>query len=52
MWGAALFDEGPWTYYVLDPEVDPSGQQHLFTNDAGEFERAKARCKAAGFGCD
>jgi UPF0755 protein len=45
-------DEGPWTYYVLDPQVDPAGQQHLFTDDPGEFERAKARCKAAGFGCD
>ena len=44
--------DGPWLYYVLDPQVDPSGQQHFFTDDAGAFEQAKARCKAAGFGCD
>jgi UPF0755 protein len=39
-------------YYVLDPNVDPSGQRHLFTASASEFEAAKARCKAAGLGCD
>jgi UPF0755 protein len=50
---AALHPEdGPWIYYVLDPQVDPAGQQHLFSESASEFERAKARCKAAGFGCD
>ena len=49
---AALNPErGPWLYYVLDPEVDPSGQQHLFTASASEFQAAAARCKAAGFGC-
>jgi UPF0755 protein len=39
-------------YYVLDPNVDPGGQRHLFTASASEFEAAKARCKAAGLGCD
>ena len=39
-------------YYVLDPNVDPTGQGLLFTASASEFEAAKARCKAAGFGCD
>ena len=37
-------------YYVLDPNL-PAGQ-HLFTASASEFEAAKARCKAAGLGCD
>ena len=39
-------------YYVLDPDVDPSGHRHLFTASASEFEAAKARCQAAGLGCD
>ena len=37
-------------YYVLDPNL-PAGQ-HFFTASASEFEAAKARCKAAGLGCD
>ncbi len=37
-------------YYVLDPNLPPG--QHLFTASAAEFEAAKARCKAAGLGCD
>jgi UPF0755 protein len=45
-------DDGPWLYYVLDPQVDPSGQQHFFTDDSRAFDQAKARCKSAGFGCD
>lgn len=43
--------DGPWTYYVLDPQVDPGGTRHLFTSSASEFEAAKARCRDAGFGC-
>ncbi len=43
--------DGDWLYYVLDPNVDPSGTRHLFTDSATEFEAAKARCKAAGLGC-
>ena len=43
--------DGDWLYYVLDPNVDPSGTRHLFTDSASEFEAAKARCKAAGLGC-
>jgi UPF0755 protein len=42
--------EGDWIYYVLDPDL-PAGQ-HLFTSSASEFAAAKARCKAAGLGCD
>lgn len=37
-------------FYVLDPNL-PEGQ-HFFTASASEFEAAKARCKAAGLGCD
>ncbi|MEY2446587.1 MAG: hypothetical protein QOH79_63, partial [Acidimicrobiaceae bacterium] len=37
-------------FYVLDPNL-PAGQ-HFFTASASEFEAAKARCKAAGLGCD
>ncbi|MGQ0616034.1 MAG: endolytic transglycosylase MltG [Acidimicrobiia bacterium] len=43
--------DGDWTFYVLDPDVDPNGNVHLFTDSAGEFEAAKSRCRAAGFGC-
>lgn len=42
--------DGDWIYYVLDPNL-PSGQ-HFFTSSASEFQAAKARCKAAGLGCD
>jgi UPF0755 protein len=41
---------GDWIYYVLDPNL-PAGE-HLFTSSASEFAAAKARCKAAGLGCD
>ena len=37
-------------FYVLDPNL-PAGQ-HFFTASASEFEAAKARCRAAGLGCD
>jgi UPF0755 protein len=43
-------DTGDELYYVLDPNL-PAGQ-HFFTASASEFEAAKARCKAAGLGCD
>ena len=43
-------DSGDEIYYVLDPNL-PAGQ-HFFTASASEFEAAKARCKAAGLGCD
>ena len=43
--------DGDWLYYVLDPNVDPTGTRHLFTASASEFEAAKARCKSAGLGC-
>jgi UPF0755 protein len=43
-------DTGNELYYVLDPDL-PAGQ-HFFTASASEFEAAKARCKAAGLGCD
>jgi UPF0755 protein len=43
--------EGDWIFYVLDPDLDPKGTRHLFTNSAAEFEQAKARCKAANLGC-
>ena len=43
-------DTGNELYYVLDPNL-PTGQ-HFFTASASEFEAAKARCKAAGLGCD
>jgi UPF0755 protein len=36
---------GPWLYYVLD--ADKSGR-HVFTDDPEVFNRAKARCRAAG----
>jgi UPF0755 protein len=43
--------DGDWIYYVLDPNVDPTGTRHLFTSSANEFAAAKARCAAAGLGC-
>jgi len=43
--------DGDWIYYVLDPNVDPTGTRHLFTASANEFAAAKARCAAAGLGC-
>jgi len=43
-------DPGNELYYVLDPRLPPG--HHLFTASAAEFEAAKARCKAAGLGCD
>ena len=43
-------DDSDALYYVLDPNL-PAGQ-HFFTSSASEFEAAKARCKAAGLGCD
>lgn len=43
-------DGGDALFYVLDPNL-PAGQ-HFFTASASEFEAAKARCKAAGLGCD
>lgn len=43
-------DDSDALYYVLDPNLPPG--QHLFTANAAEFEAAKARCKAAGLGCD
>ena len=43
-------EESDALYYVLDPNL-PTGQ-HFFTASASEFEAAKARCKAAGLGCD
>jgi UPF0755 protein len=48
---AALHPDGSNAlFYVLDPNL-PAGQ-HFFTASASEFEAAKARCKAAGLGCD
>jgi UPF0755 protein len=41
---------GDEIYYVLDPNL-PAGQ-HFFTASASEFAAAKARCRAAGLGCD
>ena len=43
-------DDSDALYYVLDPDLPPG--QHFFTASASEFEAAKARCKAAGLGCD
>lgn len=43
-------DSGDEIFYVLDPNLPPG--QHFFTASASEFEAAKARCKAAGLGCD
>jgi UPF0755 protein len=41
--------EGPWTYYVLDPDLGEG--RHLFTDSEQEFEAAKDRCRDAGLGC-
>jgi UPF0755 protein len=43
-------DTGDELFYVLDPNLPPG--HHFFTASASEFEQAKARCKAAGLGCD
>jgi UPF0755 protein len=43
-------DNGNELFYVLDPNLPPG--HHFFTASASEFEQAKARCKAAGLGCD
>ena len=43
-------DSGNELYYVLDPNLPPG--HHFFTASASEFEAAKARCRAAGLGCD
>jgi len=42
--GALAPEPGPWKWYVL---VDPDGT-HFFTDDFGEFERAKAEAIANG----
>ncbi|MGH9135943.1 MAG: endolytic transglycosylase MltG [Acidimicrobiales bacterium] len=41
--------DGPWLYYVRDPQIPDGG--HLFTDDYDEFLAAKERCEAAGLGC-
>lgn len=44
--------DGPWTWYVLDVAKDPQGRpQHVFTDSAAEFDRAKLACYEAGLGC-
>lgn len=44
--------EGPWIFYVLDPDQSrtPKGG-HFFTDSAREFEQVKAQCRKAGLGC-
>ncbi|CAN5186747.1 endolytic transglycosylase MltG [soil metagenome] len=42
--------EGPWTYYVLDPNAATPGG-HFFTDDPAEFARVKEECENAGLGC-
>lgn len=42
--------DGPWTFYVLDPNAEEPGG-HFFTDDADEFARVKAECEAADLGC-
>jgi UPF0755 protein len=42
--------EGPWLYYVLDPEAEIEGG-HFFTADYSEFLAKKDECAAAGLGC-
>lgn len=44
--------EGPWIYYVRDPDTSrtPEGG-HFFTDSAREFEEVKDECEAAGLGC-
>lgn len=44
--------DGPWIFYVLDPDESrtlPGG--HFFTDSASEFAAVKAECEAAGLGC-
>jgi UPF0755 protein len=44
--------EGPWLYYVRDPDTSrtPAGG-HFFTDDYDEFLAVKRQCEAAGLGC-
>lgn len=51
---AAALDpaDGPWIFYVRDPDVartPPGG--HFFTDSATAFARVKAECEAANLGC-
>ena len=44
--------DGPWFYYVRDPDesrTPPGG--HFFTDSAREFNQVKEQCEAAGLGC-
>lgn len=44
--------DGPWIFYVLDPDesrTPPGG--HFFTDSASEFAEVKAECEEAGLGC-
>jgi UPF0755 protein len=44
--------EGPWIFYVRDPDetrTPPGG--HFFTDSSREFNEVKAQCEAAGLGC-
>lgn len=44
--------DGPWLYYVRDPDASrtpPGG--HFFTDDYEEFLAVKRDCEAAGLGC-
>lgn len=44
--------DGPWIWYVRDVNNDAQGRpQHVFTESAAEFERAKRACRDAGLGC-
>jgi UPF0755 protein len=43
-------DSGDELFYVLDPNLPPG--HHFFTDNAADFEAAKARCHNAGLGCD
>jgi UPF0755 protein len=44
--------EGPWIFYVRDPNTErtPEGG-HFFTDSGAEFEEVKAECEAADLGC-
>jgi UPF0755 protein len=45
-------EEGPWIFYVRDPNAErtpPGG--HFFTDSAAEFSEVKAECEAADLGC-
>ncbi|MGH9244431.1 MAG: endolytic transglycosylase MltG [Acidimicrobiales bacterium] len=42
--------DGPWLYYVLDPDAEVEGG-HFFTDDYQEFLAKKAECEAADLGC-